>query len=239
MQTGSASIFRATACSDTGSNAKTQHVITMQNPIKQIKVTAEEIKLSEKDIARFWAKVNKDGPTMPHMESACWVWTATKGKGGYGSFGAAGKVRAAHRIAWIAAKGQIPHDGSYHGIEVCHRCDQRDCVNPNHLFLGTHANNMEDMKLKSRGNQPCGDNHHSRLRPERMARGTRHGSRTHPERVARGEAHSQAKLTVAQVMKIRSLYATGGITLKQLGVQFGISQTYSSEIINRKVWRHI
>jgi hypothetical protein len=234
-----------------------------------VPLAPKEIKLSEKDIARFWSKVDKGGPTMPHMESPCWVWTVGEKKGEYGSFKIGGKAKKAHRIAWLISNGSIPHDGSFHGICVCHRCDRRDCVRVDHLFLGTQADNIRDMASKARSNpprgdrngsrlhperRPRGDNHYARLHPERLARGNKSGARLHPERLARGdrngsrlhpesrprgEINSNAKLTAANVIDIRARYAAGGITLKELAVEFGVTFGLIGHIVNRRSWKHI
>ena len=164
----------------------------------------------------------------------------------------AGGTRSSHRIAWIIANGQIPHDGSAHGICVCHRCDNPPCCNVAHLFLGTNAENHRDKENKGRQakgekhgsrlhpeSRPRGDTHPARLYPERIARGDAHGSRLHPERMPRGEAHGRAKLTFKQVVEIRTLYAAGGITHCQLAALFGVSKAVTGDIIRRKIWKHI
>lgn len=163
------------------------------------------ISLTEKDKARFWAKVDKSGGP-----DACWIWTAAKDAHGYGNFGAGGHYLKAHRVAWTLANGQIPHDGSAHGICVCHNCpggDRRDCVNPAHLFQGTQYQNMLDRGAKGRQ--------------------------------AKGEAQGISKLTAEKVVEIRVLYAAGGNTMKSIAAKFGVNGSVVCEIINRKAWQHV
>lgn len=92
---------------------------------------------------RFWAKVNKG------TESGCWEWTARTHKG-YGQMGGGSKrgdyIKPAHRISWEIHFGPIPD-----GLWVLHKCDNRKCVNPDHLFLGTVLDNTRDMDSKGRG----------------------------------------------------------------------------------------
>jgi hypothetical protein len=88
---------------------------------------------------RFWSKVN-----IPSLY-ACWEWTASKQRRGYGRFKLNSKPEKAHRIAWSLVNGKIPE-----GMCILHKCDNPPCVNPLHLFLGTHADNMKDMRQKNR-----------------------------------------------------------------------------------------
>jgi hypothetical protein len=100
---------------------------------------------------RFWEKVDKlAGHRVASMASDCWLWTASLTTVGYGKF-AIGKdgrraiLQDAHRVAWTLTNGEIP-DGQW----VLHRCDNRRCVRPDHLFLGTATDNNVDMASKGR-----------------------------------------------------------------------------------------
>lgn len=106
-------------------------------------MSRESMLLTEKMRTRFWGCVNRT--------DACWLWTGTIKKNGYGEFsvgngkkGTRRRLRA-HRVAWFIEHGDLP--GALH---VLHRCDVRACVRPDHLFLGTPHDNTQDMIRKGR-----------------------------------------------------------------------------------------
>jgi len=90
---------------------------------------------------RFWSKVDKNGPLL--IDSRCWIWTAGKNSKGYGAIKVDGRMVYAHRLSYEMANG---------AVEICvlHRCDNRVCCNPEHLFVGTSADNCCDRHEKNR-----------------------------------------------------------------------------------------
>jgi hypothetical protein len=174
--------------------------------------------------ARFWAKVNQgDG---------CWEWQG-KRIGGYGILltGPAGAQRRerAHRVSWEINRGPIPS-----GAFVLHSCDNPPCVNPDHLHLGTNADNMAEMR--ERGRSFHGPALQARMR-ERAARGERHGWKTHPDAIPRGEGCGASKLTRAIVRELRRRYAEGGVSQRQLAAEFGITQGTLWSLLRGLTWR--
>lgn len=95
-------------------------------------------------IDRFSAKVDKSPD--------CWEWIGAITSAGYGSFWLSSRSRSisAHRLAWIIRHGSIPDGEGYHGVCVLHHCDNRKCVNPSHLFLGSNQDNVRDCVMKGR-----------------------------------------------------------------------------------------
>jgi len=93
----------------------------------------------------FWSRVDKNGPTQPHMSTQCWVWKGTKTKKGYGQMRVSEGKQYAHRYAHELQVGPISV-----GNKVCHRCDFTSCVRGDHLFSATQAENLADMAAKGR-----------------------------------------------------------------------------------------
>lgn len=91
-----------------------------------------------------------DAKHMPEPMTGCWLWTAGTCTAGYGRFrGSDGRVVPAHKFSYELHVAQVPD-----GFEVCHKCDTPGCVNPAHLWVGTHAENIADRDRKGRGKMP-------------------------------------------------------------------------------------
>lgn len=146
---------------------------------------------------RFWRFVTKgDG---------CWGWTgATNGQDNRAKLG----NRIAARVAWELTNGPIPK-----GKWVLHRCDNPNCVRPDHLFLGTRADNMRDAFEKGRGN-----------------------FQRNPDLLPRGEQHQKAKLTEAQAAEIYKRRHAGE-RVKVLALEFEVSGPTITNIAQGKYWR--
>jgi hypothetical protein len=166
--------------------------------------------------AGFWSRVDKSGPVVREGLTPCWMWTGGRGRGRYGVVWWNKRSDSAHRVAWTLTNGPVPD-----GLWVLHRCDHPGCVNPDHLWLGTHAENDADREAKGR-----------------TARGLKSGRHTKPESTMRGEAHGRAKLTDGDVVTIRDRRARGE-RLQSIAADFGVTDVLVSLIARRRIWRHV
>ena len=99
---------------------------------------------------------------LPEPNSGCWIWLGHLNACGYGAFGFNGRSRLAHRVSYEVFRGSFPKNK-----KVLHRCDMPCCVNPDHLFVGTQADNVADMESKNRAYHPRGENHgHTKITVE-------------------------------------------------------------------------
>lgn len=169
-------------------------------------------------VERFWAKVDKSAD--------CWLWTASLDSCGYGLIGDGNKkVKRAHRVSWELNVGNIPPK-----LQVCHKCDNRRCVNPQHLWLGSQKENMQDCAKKNRV--------HAQISPETLARGPKHGSKTKPECVLRGEKTNLAKISEKIAKEIINFLAVG-LTRREISEKLQISYDIVKHIHNNKTWTHL
>ncbi len=146
-------------------------------------------------LGRFWSKVQKT--------ETCWEWTGFVNRNGYGCFRVGGRSITAHRYSFALVNGDPGK------LWVLHRCDNRKCVNPEHLFAGTQIENAADMVSKDR------------------------------QRFVAGSQNPIAKLTEQTVILIRERYAKGGIGTRALAKEYGVSRAAIRSALSHRSWNHI
>ena len=173
--------------------------------------------IRRKDLERFWSRVDDaDGDA-----NQCWEFRGHVANHGYANYwyisqtqlDAEGKPRkryiTAHRFSALI-EPRIGTKINAQGACVLHRCDNKLCVNPNHLSVGTQLDNIQDMISKGR------DNYKSYV----------------------GEKNGMSKLTEQQVREMRSLYTPGVVTYKQIGEQYGVTEDAVRYVV-QKGWKHV
>lgn len=171
-----------------------------------------KIEWNNTDSERFWAKVQKS--------ESCWIWQAGLFDNGYGQFRLGKRKVKAHCFSWVIYFGQIPQ-----GKLICHRCDNKQCVNPSHLFIGTHKDNAQDRENKGRG----GDGGSKTKKDTGMCQGIKN------------PAHKVNPLIVRTIRKYRRI----GHTYQDLkdGIEFSfnitISKSQIANIVHRRSWKNV
>ena len=179
------------------------------------------------DLDRFMAKVS------PEPNSGCWLWVGAARQTGYGNFFLGSKSISAHRAAWLLHRGGIPD-----GMCVCHHCDVPSCVNPEHLFLGTHLDNMRDMDAKGRrvvsphdgANNPMFGKTHSACAKALQSAAKKD--------LFTGSKHPRASITETQALEVLAMRREA-MTAKQIAERVKISFHIVRNIINKKSWGHV
>jgi hypothetical protein len=158
-------------------------------------------------LERFFLKVKKS--------DGCWLWTGNRNVRGYGILRIGERNVLAHRFSFEHAVGPIPDS-----MKVCHRCDTRLCVRPDHLFLGTSKDNTQDAVRK--GRMSHGDGHYLRKNPDLALRGSKNGNAKLDEetvRAIRRRAERESQVVIAR--------------------DLGISPATVSHVVCRRKWAHV
>lgn len=163
-----------------------------------------------------WGDVREDIPLKAHLTpwdrirffgwrvttAGCWEYEGARNSDGYGCFQVQKKFYLAHRASYETWVGPIPT-----GLLVRHKCDNPPCINPDHLELGTQADNVGDRETRNRAYHPSGDKHWSR------------------------------RMSLEKARQIRSKYAEGGRSLVSLGEEYGCSAQSISLIVRNLTWK--
>lgn len=139
-----------------------------------------------------------------HKTGTCWNWNGCKTPDGYGLIRHNGPQELAHRASWMVYRGPIPE-----GMCVLHHCDNPACVNPDHLFLGSHRDNMADCAAKQR---------------------IRNGNQ-------KGSSNGHSKLTEQDIPNIRSL--SKSFSHSTIAKCFDVSRRTISAVVEGKNWKHV
>lgn len=183
-------------------NCRTCHIERERK--RRARVAAERGPLPtkfERAVGRFWDRVDKRG------DDECWPWLVPSERG-YGQLQYDYHHYTAHRFSWLI------HYGDPGDMYVCHNCDNPECVNPSHLFLGTPAENSRDMARKGRAS-------------------------THGNPTTRGVDHGNAKLDPEKVREMRRLRTDEGWEYRPLAKKYGVTPRAAWCAINGVTWAHV
>ena len=139
--------------------------------------------------------------------SGCWLWSGAPGAGGYGVVRIRKRYMKAHRASWLLHNGELPP----HPMKLCHKCDTPACVNPEHLFIGTQAENVADMIAKGR----------DRRTP------------------SKGSKNGAAKLDEEKVWAIRQMLRLKMYSEREIARSYGISYMAMNRIARWESWKHV
>ncbi len=174
-----------------------------------------KIQWSDEIKKRFWAKV-----IGTDRESDCWCWGGGLFTNGYGQFRIKDKKLKAHRVVYMFLFGEIPL-----GMIICHHCDNKRCVNPSHLFLGTHKDNAQDRDRKGR----TGDGGSKYKKEQGSVQGIKNA------------AHKINPLIVRTIRKYRRCGHTYSALQDGIEFSFGIkiSKSQIANIVHKRSWSHV
>lgn len=146
---------------------------------------------------RFWSQVRIEN-------GSCWEWIGAKDTHGYGHMSINNRTHRVHRVSYKIFHSEIPNK-----LHVLHKCDNRNCVNPDHLFLGTNDDNVQDSVTKGR------------------------------RRGAIGEKNCNSKFVVSDIREIRELHKANSYTPTELASLYSVATSTIHRIVTRKTWSHI
>lgn len=178
-------------------------------------------KLSACDLERFLSKIDKYGPKISKenaklhkmkKRTRCKIYTGGLFDSGYGAFSLNGEVLRAHVLSWIISNGaeELLENSE---LDVCHKCDNKKCINEGHMFLGTPGKNMKDKCLK--GRQSFGIKHSLSIKNRGRIR----------------------KMTESQVKKARYLYSEKGLSTTIIAKRFGVERTTLWRAVVGETWK--